>query len=206
MYMWKKLYRTLPYNRQLQDLFFSGLPPKKYWVQWLTLEEIVPLPPIQLPDHEVEEIWGISKDLLDEKHKVTEECLEEVHDSVYKYDWKELYNLALLQHKEYSNVQSHVIKKISSKRHEDLEWLYCQYRINRFHWLFSYWLFGLSKSCAKQLRRIYLWWQRFDKKKVCHWGSTDSDVKYLATLHYITDDFWNGKLANGDENIGKQME
>ncbi|XP_075720389.1 uncharacterized protein LOC142761087 [Rhinoderma darwinii] len=204
MYMWRKLYRTLPYNRQLQDLFFSGLPPKKYWMQWLTLEEMVPLPSIQLPDYEIEEIWGITKDLLDDKHEVIDEPLEEVRISLYKYDWKELYNLALKHHGEYSNVQSHVLKKNISECHEDLEWLYCQYKRNRFQWLFSYWLFGLSKSCAKQLQRIYLWWQRFDKNKVSRWGSTDSDVKYLASLHCITDDFWNGKLANGDENIGIQ--
>ncbi|XP_056419271.1 uncharacterized protein LOC130360727 isoform X2 [Hyla sarda] len=204
IYMWKKLYRTLPYNRQLQDLFFSGVPPKKYWVQWLTLEEMVPLPPVQLPAHEIEEIWGITKDLLDEKHEVTEESLEEVQDTVYKYEWKELHNLALLHHREYPNLQSHVLKKLSSECHDDLEWLYCQYKTNCFQWLFSYWLFGLSKSCAKQLQRIYLWWQRYDGKKVSHWGSTDSNVKYLASLHNITEDFWNGKLANGDENIGIQ--
>ncbi|XP_069830298.1 uncharacterized protein [Dendropsophus ebraccatus] len=202
LYMWKKLYRTLPYNRQLQDLFFSGLPPKKYWVHWLTLEEMVPLPPVQFPAPEIKEIWGITNDLLDEKHK--DESLEEVQDSVYKYDWKELHSLALLHHGDYSNVQLHVLKKLSSECHEDLEWLYCQYNANRFQWLFSYWLFGLSKSCAKQLQRIYLWWQRFDKKKVAHWGSADSDVKYLASLHYITEDFWNGNLANGDENMGIQ--
>ncbi|XP_040286018.1 uncharacterized protein LOC120999211 [Bufo bufo] len=203
LYMWRKLYKTLPYNRQLQDLFFSGLLPKKYWVQWLTLEEIVPLPSVQLPGHEIEEIWGITKDLLDEKHKVAEESLEVVHDTVYKYEWKELHKMALLHHREYTNVQSYVLKRMSSE-YCDLERHYCEYSTNRFQWLFSYWLFGLSKSCGKQLQRIYLWWQRFDKRIVSRWGSTDSDVKYLASLHYITDDFWNGKLANGDEHLGIQ--
>ncbi|XP_077145647.1 uncharacterized protein LOC143807696 [Ranitomeya variabilis] len=204
MYMWKDLYRTLPYNRPLQDLFFSGFAPEKYWTRWLTLEKIVPLPPVCLPDREIEDIWGINKDLLEEKHKVTEEPMEDVKDSVYKYDWKDLYNLALSHHMEYSNMQLHVIKKMASECHEELEWLYCQYYTNRFQWLFSYWLFGLSKSFAKHLERIYLKWQRFDKKKVSYWGSSDCDVQYLASLHYITSDFWNGKLANSDENIGIQ--
>ncbi|XP_066435473.1 uncharacterized protein [Eleutherodactylus coqui] len=201
MYMWMKLYRTLPYNRQLQDLLFSGFPLRKYWIQWLTLQEVVPLPPIQLPDYEIAEIWGITKDVLDKKYKV--ESLE-VPDSMFKYDWKELHELMILQHKGYSNVQAHVLKKMNSECHEDLEWLYCQYKINRFQWLFSYWLFGLSKPDAKQLQRIYLWWQKFDKRRVFPWGSNKTDILYLASLHYITIDFWNGKLANGDENIGIQ--
>ncbi|KAM4043715.1 uncharacterized protein ACNLHF_013980 [Anomaloglossus baeobatrachus] len=202
MYMWKDLYRTLPYNRPLQDLLFSELPLEKYWVRWLTLETIVPLPAIQRPDHEIEDIWGITKDLLDEKHKVTDEALDEVQVSVYKYEWKDLYDLALLHHTTYHKMQLYVIKNMSSECHEELEWLYCQYYSNRFQWLFSYWLFGLSKSCGKQLQRIYLRWQRFDRKKVSNWGSNESDIQYLASLHSITNDFWNGKLANGDENIG----
>ncbi|XP_063773290.1 uncharacterized protein LOC134909877 isoform X2 [Pseudophryne corroboree] len=205
LYMWRKLYRTLPYNRKLQDLLFSGIPPKKYWVQWLVLEEMVPLPPVQLTVVEIEEIWGISKDLLDEKCKVADEYSEGGQVPIFKYDWKELHNMALLHHGDYTNVQSHVLNKMSSECHEDMEWLYCQYNKYRFQWLFSYWLFGLSKSCARQLQRIYLWWQRFDKKKVSRWGSADCDTEYLASLHYITDDFWNGKLANGDENIGIQI-
>ncbi|XP_075056752.1 uncharacterized protein LOC142142848 [Mixophyes fleayi] len=201
LYMWRKLYMTLPYNRQLQDLLFSGIPPQKYWVQWLVLEEMVPLPPVKLPDDEIEDIWGISKDLLDEKHK--DECSEAL-DSIFKFEWKELHTMALLHHGGYTNVQAHVLRKMRSECHEDMEWLYCQYNENRFQWLFSYLLFGLSKSSARQLQRIYLWWQRFDKKKVSRWGSTDCDIQYIASLHPLTHDFWNGKLANGDENIGIQ--
>ncbi|XP_072266309.1 uncharacterized protein [Pyxicephalus adspersus] len=158
LYIWRTLYGTLPYNRPLQDIFFSGFPLKRYWAQLLTLEEMIPLPPIELPDHEIVDIWGIPQDLLDEKHKGDDE----------------------------------------------LEWLYNQYNKMRFQWLFSYWLFGLSRSGAKQLQRIYLWWQRFDKRKVWQWGSANCDVKYFASLHGVTNDFWNGKLANGDENIGIQ--
>ncbi|XP_018418995.1 PREDICTED: uncharacterized protein LOC108792666 [Nanorana parkeri] len=204
LYIWRKLYRTLPYNRQLQDLFFSGVPLKRYWVQLLTLEEMVPLPPIELPDHDIVDIWGIKKDLLDEKHKVTDEYFEDAQVSIFKYEWKELNNLALSYHGDYSKIQSHVLWKINAECHDDLEWLYCQYSRKRYQWLFSYWLFGLSKSCARQLRRIYLWWQRFDKKKVSQWGSMDCDVQYLASLHNVTNDFWNGKLADRDENIGIQ--
>ncbi|KAM9316656.1 uncharacterized protein PAF06_007714 [Gastrophryne carolinensis] len=204
LYMWSKLYRSLPYNRQLQDLFFSGAPPKRYWLQWLALQEIVPLPPIQLPDHQILEVWGIAQDLLDEKNKVTEESLAETQGLVFKYEWKELHTLALSYHGDYSKVQSHVLQKMSSECHDDLARLYRQYSSNRFQWLFSYWLFGLSKSCARQLQRIYLWWQKFDKKKVSRWGSSDCDVKYLASLHDITVDFWNGNLASRDENTGIQ--
>ncbi|XP_053568135.1 uncharacterized protein LOC128657752 [Bombina bombina] len=197
LFVWGKLYKTLPYNRQLQDLLFSGIPPQKYWVQWLALEEMIPLPPIHLSAKEIEEIWGIKKELLDEKHK------ESDHPS-FKYEWRELHNLALQYHGEYSKIQSHVLQKMSSESHSELEWLYCQYQKFRFQWLFSYWLFGLSKSCARQLQRIYLWWKRHNKSKVPCWGARNCDVKYLASLHYITSDYWNGKLANGDENIGIQ--
>ncbi|MEE6476130.1 hypothetical protein FKM82_010985 [Ascaphus truei] len=204
LYMWGKLYKALPYNRQMQDLLFSGIPPKKYWVQWLVLEEMVPLPPIQLADHAIEDIWGINKDLLDEKHKVTDDSLEETKDSIFRYDWKELYNIAIRYHGNHAKIQSHVLQKISFKCHEELEWLYCQYSQFKFQWLFSYWLFGLSKSCAKQLQKIYLWWKKFNKRKVSCWGTTNCDVRYLASLHYITDDYWNGKLADGDEHLGIQ--
>ncbi|XP_053316262.1 uncharacterized protein LOC128483967 [Spea bombifrons] len=204
LYIWGKLYKTLPYNRPLQDLLFSGIPPKRYWMQWLILEDMVPLPPIQLADYDIEDIWGLRKDLLDEKHKVTDESLEETKHSVFKYDWKELHNLALQHHGTYAKVQLHVLQKMSSECHEELEWLFVQYNRFRFQWLFSYWLFGLSKSCARQLQRIYLWWKRFDKRKVSSWGSTQCDVQYLASLHCITEDFWNGNLANGEENIGIQ--
>ncbi|KAG8444576.1 hypothetical protein GDO86_009660 [Hymenochirus boettgeri] len=176
--------------------------PPKYWVQWLTLEEMVPLPPVHLMDCEIEDIWGISKDLLDEKHK--DESSEDTNSPVYRYDWKELHSIAKKYHGGYAKLQSHVLQKISIENHEDLEWLYCQFIRNRFQWLFSYWLFGLSKSCAKQLQRIYLWWKRYDKRKVSCWGSTDCDVQYFASLHSITEDYWNGKLAGGDENMGIQ--
>ncbi|XP_075125623.1 uncharacterized protein LOC142198488 [Leptodactylus fuscus] len=203
LYMWKTFYGSLPYNRQFQDLLFSRFPPKKYWVQWLSLEEIVPLPPIQLPDHEIEEIWGITKEQLDEKHKVTDETTEVVHNSKYMYQWKELRKLALVHHKGHSNVQLYVLKRMSSECHENLEKFYYQYKKNRFQWLFSYWLHSHSRSFSKQLQEIYLLWQCYDKQKISQWGSTDCD-KYLASLHSITDDFWNGKLANGDENLGIQ--
>ncbi|XP_018097958.1 uncharacterized protein LOC108705579 isoform X1 [Xenopus laevis] len=204
LYMWGKLYKTLPCNRQLQDLLFSGLPLKRYWIQWLTLEEMVPLPPVQLTDQAIKAIWGINKDQLDEKHKVTDESLEDADNCLYRYDWKELHNMAMKYHGDFTKLQSHVLQKMSMKCHEDLEWLYCQFMHYRFQWLFSYWLFGLSKSCAKQLQRIFLWWKRFDKRKVSSWGSSACDVEYLASLHAITDDYWNGKLACGDENIGIQ--
>ncbi|KAM4772408.1 uncharacterized protein WCC33_004113 [Rhinophrynus dorsalis] len=204
LYMWGKLYKTLPCNRQLQDVLFSGTPPEKYWVQWLTLEKMVPLPPIQLADHEIEDIWGITKDFLDEKNKVLDESLDETNHSKFKYDWKELYNMALTYHGDFAKIQIRVLQKMSTECHEELERLYCQFNKHRFQWLFSYWLFGLSKSCARQLQRIFLWWKRFDKRKVSSWGSTECDIRYLASLHCVTDDYWNGKLANGDENMGIQ--
>ncbi|KAM5165479.1 uncharacterized protein ACMZJ9_007916 [Mantella aurantiaca] len=204
LYIWRRLFGTLPYNIQLQDLFFSGFPPKRYWVQFLTLEHMVPLPAIELPEKDIEDIWGIKRDLLDEKHKVTDECLEDAKVNLFRYEWKELHNLALSYHGDYSKIQSHALCKVNAECHDDLEQLYCQCRRGRFQWLFSYWLFGLSRSCAKQLQRIYLWWQTFDKKRVLQWGSTDCDVEYLASLHNVTNDFWNGKLANRNENIGIQ--
>ncbi|KAM8952960.1 uncharacterized protein RCH25_043716 [Pelodytes ibericus] len=204
LYIWTKLYKTLPYNRPLQDLLFSGIPPKRYWIQWLVLEEIVPLPPIQLTECDIKEIWGITDALLDEKNKVTDGSLEEAKQIIFKYEWRELFNIASEYHGTYSKMQTHVLQKMTSESHEELEWLFGLYARYRFQWLFSYWLFGLSKSCARQLQRIYLWWKTFDKRKIFGWGSTHCDVEYLASLHYITQDYWNGKLANGDENLGIQ--
>ncbi|KAM4694284.1 uncharacterized protein O3C94_004735 [Discoglossus pictus] len=204
LYIWGKIYRTLPYNRPLQDLLFSGIPPQKYWIQWLALEEMIPIPSIELSAHELEDIWGIQKDWLDEKYKVADEPLEETKQALFKYNWRELHLLAMRYHGEYSKIQSHVLQKMSSQNHEELEQLYCQYHKSRFQWLFSYWLFGLSKPCAKQLRRIYLWWKKYNKNKVSSWGAENCDIGYLASLHYITEDYWNGRLADGNENIGIQ--
>ncbi|XP_068087462.1 uncharacterized protein [Hyperolius riggenbachi] len=202
LYMWKSLYRTLPYNRQLQALFFSGLNEKRYWMQWLVLEEIVPLPSLLLPGRKIADIWGMPQDLLHEKYK--DETSEDAAVSIYKYTWKGLHSLALLHHGDYMKLQAHVIAKQSSEWNDDLVRLYREYRKYRFEWIFSYWIFGLSKCCARQLQKIYLWWQRYDAKKTCRWGSSDCDVRYLATLHNITEDFWNGKLVPYDESIGIQ--
>ncbi|XP_029452292.1 uncharacterized protein LOC115088294 isoform X2 [Rhinatrema bivittatum] len=198
LYMWKMLYKTLPYNRPLQDLFFSGAPLCKYWMQWLVLEKMVPLPPIQLPDYVIEDIWGIRKNALEEKHKVPEESSVA---SVYLYNWKDLYHMTVRCHGSYSNVQGYVLSKMSMECHEELVCLYSEYSRFRFQWLFSYWLFGLSKSCARQLQRIFLWWKRFNKRKVSFWGTSACDIQYLASLHRITEEYWHGRLASGDENL-----
>ncbi|KAJ1152241.1 hypothetical protein NDU88_005018 [Pleurodeles waltl] len=201
LYMWHRLYRTLPYNRQMQDLFFSGAPPSKYWMQWLVLEEMVPLPSIQLPAQEIQDVWGLSEEFLEEKHKVMDETSIEC---TFKYEWREMYTLTMKYYSSFSDLQRHVLSKLTTESHEELDWLFGQYNRFRFQWLFTYWLFGLSKSCAKQLQRIFLWWKRFNKQKVSSWGKKDCNVQYLASLHHITSDFWNGRLAKGDENLGIQ--
>ncbi|XP_063297853.1 uncharacterized protein LOC134586302 [Pelobates fuscus] len=202
LFIWRKVYRSLPYNKYLQDLLFSGTTPKEYWLRWLTLEEVIPLPPIQLTDHEIEDIWGIGKDLLDEKHKVTDESLEETEKLVYKYEWKELNKLALGYHGSLINMQELVLQHVSGECHEELEGLFKQYMACRYQWLFSYWLFGLSRPVAKQLQKLYLWWKSYDKREVSNWGAANCNIQYIASLHPITVDYLNGILANGEEHVG----
>lgn len=81
--------------------------------------------------------------------------------------------------------------------------MYLQYTQCRFQWLFTYWLFRQPAPLNRQLRSIYLQWRKHSKKKVSTWGETVCDVRYLASLHPITSDYWRGKLARGDENIGE---
>lgn len=87
--------------------------------------------------------------------------------------------------------------------HTDLESLYRQYVQCRFQWLFTYWLFRQPPPFNRQLRSIYLQWRQHSKRKVASWGETLCDVRYLASLHSITSDYWKGKLAGGDETIGE---
>ncbi|XP_043930204.1 uncharacterized protein LOC122804416 isoform X2 [Protopterus annectens] len=199
LYIWHKVYSTLPYNRQLQDLLFKTCPPPKYWTQWLVLEEMVPLPPVQLPDYEIEELWGISKECVLESHRVSD---DQSTEQLYKYTWKELHNIAVLQHEHLGNVMKYVLRKQFVNSHDELEWMYHQYCRFRFQWMFAYWLFGVSKPCSRNLRRIYLWWQTYSKKKTFCWGTAGCDVQYFASLHHVTEDYWRGKLAKGDETLG----
>lgn len=81
--------------------------------------------------------------------------------------------------------------------------MYRQYMQCRFQWLFTYWLFRQPPPLNRQLRAIYLQWRKHSKKKVSAWGETVCDVRYLASLHPITSDYWRGKLARGDESVGE---
>lgn len=87
--------------------------------------------------------------------------------------------------------------------HSDLESMYHQYVQCRFQWVFTYWLFRQPPPLNRQVKAIYLQWTKHSTKKVSTWGETVCDVRYLASLHHITSDYWKGKLARGDENIGK---
>ncbi len=87
--------------------------------------------------------------------------------------------------------------------HKQLESMYRQYVQCRFQWLFTYWLFRQPAPYDKQLRSIFLQWKKHRKRKVTTWGETLCDVRYLASLHPITKDYWRGRLARGDESIGK---
>uniref|UniRef100_A0A672Q963 Uncharacterized LOC107603058 n=1 Tax=Sinocyclocheilus grahami TaxID=75366 RepID=A0A672Q963_SINGR len=82
-----------------------------------------------------------------------------------------------------------------------LESMYHQYVQCRFQWLFMYWLFRQPAPYNKQLRSIFLQWRKHSKRKVATWGETLCDVRYLASLHPITKDYWRGRLARGDERI-----
>lgn len=82
--------------------------------------------------------------------------------------------------------------------------MYHQYVQCRFQWLFTYWLFRQPTPYNKQLRSIFLQWKKHSKRKVSTWGETLCDVRYLASLHPITKDYWRGRLARGDESLGIQ--
>lgn len=92
---------------------------------------------------------------------------------------------------------------LSLPDHTELVTMYHQYVQCRFQWLFSYWLFRQPAPFDRQLRAIFLQWRRHSKQKVANWGGTLCDVRYLASLHPITDDYWRGDLAGGDETVGE---
>ncbi|KAK3541757.1 hypothetical protein QTP86_003524 [Hemibagrus guttatus] len=117
-------------------------------------------------------------------------------------EWRELYNLAVAHHGTTAMLFHYVLKQHQSSDHSELESMYHQYTQCRFQWLFTYWLFRQPAPMNRQLRAIYLQWRKHSKKKVSTWGETVCDVRYLASLHPITSDYWRGKLAGGDENVG----
>ncbi|XP_076852085.1 uncharacterized protein LOC143504588 isoform X2 [Brachyhypopomus gauderio] len=199
VFMWRALFRNVHCNRSLQAKLFAEVPfpPHRYWTQWLVLEECVPLPSVRLPCGEVENLWGIPRDLFREK---LHEELEE--GEVLMFEWRELYNLALGHHGGVAEVFQHVLNQHRCNDHSELESMYHQYIQCRFQWLFTYWLFRQPAPFSRQLRAIYLQWRKHSKKKVAKWGGTLCDVRYLASLHYVTSDYWRGKLAQGDENVG----
>ncbi|XP_026857476.2 uncharacterized protein si:dkeyp-114g9.1 [Electrophorus electricus] len=199
VFMWKALFRNVHCNRSLQAKLFAGtpFPPHEYWAQWLVLEERVPLPSVRLPRGDVEKLWGIPPDLFRERlQETSEEC------ELLKFEWRELYNMALGHHGSVALVFWHVLSQHHGNDHSELESMYHQYTQCRFQWLFTYWLFRQPPPFSRQLRAIYLQWRRYSKKKVTNWGETLCDVRYLASLHPITSDYWRGKLARGDENVG----
>ena len=71
LFMWRALFRNLHCNRSLQEKLFAEIPnpPHKYWIQWLVLEENVPLPSVRLPCIEIEPLWGVDQDVLETKIK-----------------------------------------------------------------------------------------------------------------------------------------
>ncbi|XP_065111812.1 uncharacterized protein [Paramisgurnus dabryanus] len=201
VFMWRSLFRNVHCNRALQEKLFIEIPlaPHRYWIQWLVLEESVPLPSVTLPCVDVEKLWGINKDLfLDKLQEKTEDC-----DSL-KFEWKELYHLALKHHGSITLVFLHVLSQHQDNDHTELESMYHQYVQCRFQWLFTYWLFRQPAPYNKQLRSIFLQWKKHSKSKVATWGETLCDVRYLASLHPITSDYWRGRLAGGDESLGIQ--
>ncbi|XP_048841099.1 uncharacterized protein si:dkeyp-114g9.1 [Brienomyrus brachyistius] len=200
IFMWRTLYKSLHFNRSLQEKLFAEipLPPDKYWIQWLVLEETVPLPPVRLAFGEIEALWGIQKDLLERKEQETAD------EGTLTFEWKELHRRALQQHGSLAVVFQHVLNQHRSGDHRELEALFYQYRRHRFHWFFSYWLFRQPAPLDRQLRTIYLQWRPHSRRKVSLWGSALCDMRYLASLHQVTADYWRGRLARGDEAVGIQ--
>ncbi|KAJ8270721.1 hypothetical protein GJAV_G00118510 [Gymnothorax javanicus] len=202
LFMWRTLYRSLHCNRSLQEKLFAEipLPPHKYWSQWLVLEEAVPLPSVTLPCGEISALWGIGESVL-EGQKQAENKDE---GNVLKFEWKDLYRMALKHHGGEAEVYKYVLNQHSVNDHTELETLYHQYNQCRFQLVFTYWLFRQPAPFDRQLRCIFLQWRKHSKKKVASWGGTLCDVRYLATLHPVTSDYWRGKLARGNEAVGIQ--
>ncbi|KAI5090802.1 hypothetical protein C0J45_19663 [Silurus meridionalis] len=199
VFMWRALFRNVHCNRSLQEKLFAEVPfpPHAYWTQWLVMEERVPLPAAQLSCADLEKLWGTPRDLFTEKLQE-----QPVGDEMLRLEWRELYNLAVTHHGSTSMLFHYVLKQHQSSDHSELASMYRQYTQCRFQWLFTYWLFRQPTPLNRQLRAIYLQWRKHSKKKVSTWGETVCDVRYLASLHPITSDYWRGKLARGDENIG----
>uniref|UniRef100_A0A3B3SWG2 F-box only protein n=1 Tax=Paramormyrops kingsleyae TaxID=1676925 RepID=A0A3B3SWG2_9TELE len=200
IFMWRTLYKSLHFNRSLQEKLFAEIPfpPDKYWIQWLVLEETVPLPPVRLAFGEIETLWGIQTDLLERKEQETAD------EGTLTLEWSELHRRALQQHGSLAVVFQHVLNQHEPSDHRELEDLFYQYRRHRFHWFFSYWLFRQPAPLDRQLRTIYLQWRPHSRRKVSSWGSALCDVRYLASLHQVTADYWRGRLACGDEAAGIQ--
>ncbi|KAG5846645.1 uncharacterized protein si:dkeyp-114g9.1 isoform X2 [Anguilla rostrata] len=201
LFMWRTLYRSLHCNRSLQEKLFAEipLPPHKYWTQWLVLEENVPLPSVTLPSSEILMLWGLEEAVLEGKNQENED-----EGDVFKFEWKDLYRRALEHHGSEAEMYQYVLNRHAVNDHTELEALYHQYSQCRFQWLFTYWLFRQPAPFDRQLRWVYLQWRKHSKRKVASWGGTLCDVRYLATLHPVTSDYWRGKLARGDETVGIQ--
>ncbi|XP_017547955.2 uncharacterized protein si:dkeyp-114g9.1 [Pygocentrus nattereri] len=198
VFMWRTLFRNIHCNRSLQEKLFAEVPfpPRVYWSQWLVLEERVPLPSALLLCSDVEKLWGIPRELFREKlEDKSEEC------ETLKFEWRELYKLAISHHGSAAMVFQYVLTQHQDNDHSELGSMYHQYMQCRFQWLFTYWLFRQPAPFNRQLRAIFLQWRKHSKKKVAMWGETLCDVRYLASLHPITTDYWRGHLAQGDENV-----
>ncbi|KAJ8355902.1 hypothetical protein SKAU_G00186960 [Synaphobranchus kaupii] len=219
LFMWKTLYRSLHCNRSLQEKLFAEtpLPPHKYWTQWLVLEENVPLPSVRLPCSEIVMLWGMGEAALEEKIQVSQSAVlsptllpppvpaeDEDEGNVLKFEWKDLHRMALKHHGSEAELYQYALNQHALNDHTEMETLYWQYSQCRFQWLFTYWLFRQPAPFDRQLRCIYLQWRKHSKRKVASWGGTLCDVRYLATLHPVTNDYWRGKLARGDETVGIQ--
>ncbi|XP_018597957.2 uncharacterized protein LOC108928497 isoform X2 [Scleropages formosus] len=200
LFMWKTLYRNVQCNPSLLERLVGELPypPATYWMQWLVLEESVPLPALRLGWAYVEGLWGIPREELEENQGAMDE------ENILWFEWKDLYHLAVLYHGGVTMVFQYVLNKQCTCDHSELETLFQEYRENRFHWRFVSWLFHQPEPLDKQLRAIYLQWRPHCKRKVSYWGQAACDVPYLASLHPIASDFCLGKLAQGDENNGIQ--
>ncbi|KAL2082360.1 hypothetical protein ACEWY4_022178 [Coilia grayii] len=199
--MWRAVFKSLHCNRSLQEKLFGEIPnpPHKYWIQWLVLEESVPLPSVTLPCVDIESLWGVGQDVLESKFKEKSD-----EGDIMSFEWKELYDMAVEHHGSRALVFQHVLNQQNTNDHTELESMHRQYTQCRFQWLFSYWLFRQPTPLDRQLRSIFLQWRSYRKSKVASWGDTLCDVHYLASLHSITSDFWRGRLARGDETVGIQ--